>query len=262
MKKKFKVSILISVFNCEEYILDTLQSISNQTFKNWELIIVNDNSKDQTLDKIVNFKKKFKKKKKKLINLKKNLGAYKATNIGLKFCSGKYISFIDADDLMHKNKIKDQIKILDQNLEVGLVHNWYIEIDEKNNELTKKKNFFNQYEFNNIFPIENIICNSSTMFRKKILDEIKFYNKNIIYAYDYNFFLQIFKKYRIFGIKKFYTKYRIHKMQRSQDRRLQRQICKENIYFLNWSFKNKLISSSNIFKYFKVLLKNYLKFLF
>ena len=97
------------------------------------------------------------------------------------------------------------------------------------------------------------------MFKRKILNQINFYNKDIIYAYDYNFYLKVFKKYKFGLLKNFYTKYRVYKFQRTQNTNLKKTIAKENIYFLNWSKKNYLINKSNIFYYYKNLMINYLK---
>ena len=99
------------------------------------------------------------------------------------------------------------------------------------------------------------------MFRRKIIKELKFYNKNIFYSYDYNFYLKIFKKYKVKVIKNFYTLYRTHSKQRTKSKELKRIIYSENIIHLKWAKKNFLINRSNIFLFYTTYLKNFIKLL-
>lgn len=250
-----KVSVLMVAHNSELFIKDSINSVVDQEYSNWELVIINDASTDDTLTII----RQFKNKNIVVKNLSNNIGAYKATMLGLNYCKGKYISFLDSDDLMHKKKIIKQVKFLENNSKIPIVFNWYEKINHKNKILEKKKNFSDQTKFDLLFPVQNLICNSSVMFKRKILNQINFYNKDIIYAYDYNFYLKVFKKYKFGLLKNFYTKYRVYKFQRTQNTNLKKTIAKENIYFLNWSKKNYLINKSNIFYYYKNLMINYLK---
>jgi glycosyltransferase involved in cell wall biosynthesis len=258
MKKKIKVSIVMAAYNSEKYIKKSVQSILDQTYKNWELILVNDNSTDSTLNLIKNFRDK----KIKIINLKKNIGAYKATDLALKISKGKYIAILDSDDYSHKDRLKIQVKNLDSNPELGLVATYVKIVNENNKIINSIKAPIDQVNFNKIFPCENIICNSSVMFRAKILELIPFYSKEIKYSYDYFFFLRIFLNYRIKIINKFYTFYRYHEFQRTKLYTMQDKILKENFFYLNFSKKNYLINKNNYFlfikNYFKCLIKKFL----
>ena len=255
---KPKVSILMVVYNGQLFIKNAINSIIKQEYRNWELIIINDASIDNTLSII----KEFKNKKIIVKSISRNIGAYKATMLGLSFCKGKYICFLDSDDLMHKKKLLEQVNFLEKENKFVAVFNWYEKINYKNKINKKTKNIENQEKFNLLFPVENFICNSSVMFRRELLKKINFYDKNIIYAYDYNFYLKIFKKYKFGLIKKVYTKYRVHRFQRTQNIDLKKTIIKENLYHLRWSKKNYLIDKSNIFFYYKNLIVNYLKLFF
>jgi glycosyltransferase involved in cell wall biosynthesis len=81
-----------------------------QNYHNWKLIIVNDNSNDST-KRIID---KYKSNKIKIINLRKNVGAYKAVDIATKFIEGKYTAFLDSDDIFHPNKLSEQVKFLEK----------------------------------------------------------------------------------------------------------------------------------------------------
>lgn len=107
------VSIVIPVHNAEKYINETINSVINQTYQNWELILVDDCSTDKSIDKIKDIIKK--NKKIKLIKLKKNSGAAIARNTGIDEAKGKYICFLDADDIWDKEKIEKQIKFITKN---------------------------------------------------------------------------------------------------------------------------------------------------
>jgi len=251
-----KVSVVMTAYNSEEYINMSINSIVNQTYKNWEFVIINDHSNDGTEDILNNYKSK----KIKVLNLKKNIGPYRCLDLGFKLCAGKYIAILDSDDVSHKNRLKAQVVELEKNKNIGLVATWHKIINENN----KIINFIKTPEdskFNIIFPCQNLICNSSTMFRRKLIKELKFYNKNFFYSYDYNFYLKIFKKYKVKVIKNFYTLYRSHSKQRTKSKELKRIIYSENIIHLKWAKKNFLINRSNIFLFYTTYLKNFIKLL-
>lgn len=105
------VSILIPLYNSEKYILETLESSINQTYKNIEIIIVDDESTDNSLEIVSNYTKNHTN-----INIKiytqKNSGAQKARNLAFEKSSGKYIQYLDADDILSNNKIEEQMKLI------------------------------------------------------------------------------------------------------------------------------------------------------
>ena len=93
-----KISIILPNFNSEKYIKTTIKSILNQTFKKWELIIVDDNSNKNTLNILKNLKNK----KIKIIFLKRNKGVAYCRNLAIKKSSGEYLAFLDSDDIWNK----------------------------------------------------------------------------------------------------------------------------------------------------------------
>ena len=255
---KVKVSIIIAVYNSEKYIKYSIESIKKQTYKSWELIIINDCSTDSTKEII----DKYKSKKIKIINLKKNVGAYKATEFAFNRVKGKYVAILDSDDYSHSNRILSQVNQLEKNPQIGLVFTKYKCIDEKNKIIKniKKEKSISGYNFNKIFPCINLACNSSAMFRKKFIKELIFYNKNFFYSYDYNFYLKIFKVSKIKFINKFYTFYRIHPYQRTSIVK-KNVIYKENLYNLRWSASNGLINRRNILVFFTSYFKNFFQYI-
>lgn len=254
---KKKVSIIIVVYNCEKYIKYSIESIKKQTYKNWELLIVNDCSTDFTKQII----EKYESKKIKIFNLKKNLGPYKATEFAFTKIKGEYVAILDSDDYSHFNRIASQVEQLEKKPNIGLVFTKYKYVNEKNQIIKNIKNkIISKDYFNRIFPCINLACNSSAMFRKKFIKELNFYNKNCFYSYDYNFFLKIFKVSKIEIINKFYTFHRIHSYQRTNIIK-KKIIFKENLYHLKWSLKNGLINRNNFLIFLKSVFKNFCQYL-
>ena len=102
------ISIIIPVYNAEKFLDETINTVLNQTYKNFELILVNDGSKDKSVDVI----KKYNDKRIKLIDNKNNKGAALSRNDGIRKAKGRYICFLDADDLWNKEKLEKQINFM------------------------------------------------------------------------------------------------------------------------------------------------------
>ena len=104
------VSIVIPVYNCEKFLKDTIETIQSQTYKNWEALFVNDCSKDKSAEIIKNASTQDNRIK--LINLKENSGAAIARNTGMKEAKGRFIAFLDSDDLWQEEKLEKQLKFI------------------------------------------------------------------------------------------------------------------------------------------------------
>ena len=107
------VSIITPAYNAVAYIAETIESVLAQTYTNWEMLIVNDCSKDNTAEIVESYAKKDKRIK--LINLKQNSGAAAARNTAIQNAKGRYIAFLDSDDLWKKEKLQKQIEFMQQN---------------------------------------------------------------------------------------------------------------------------------------------------
>ena len=107
------VSIITPAYNAAAYIAETIESVLAQTYPNWEMLIVNDCSKDNTAEIVQSYAKKDKRIK--LINLKQNSGAAVARNTAIQNAKGRYIAFLDSDDLWKKEKLQKQIQFMQKN---------------------------------------------------------------------------------------------------------------------------------------------------
>lgn len=107
------VSIITPAYNAAAYIAETIESVLAQTYTNWEMLIVNDCSKDNTPEIVESYAAKDKRIK--LLNLKQNSGAAVARNAAIQNAKGRYIAFLDSDDLWKKEKLQKQLNFMQQN---------------------------------------------------------------------------------------------------------------------------------------------------
>lgn len=113
-----KVSIIVPLYNNKQYITKAIDSILNQSYTNWELIIINDKSTDG-VEKIL---ERYKDNDKiTILTNKKNRGCYFSLNRGIKNSVGEYIARLDSDDAMHKDKIKTQVEIFEKHPNVNMI---------------------------------------------------------------------------------------------------------------------------------------------
>ena len=194
-KKKKLVSIIIPYYKKKFFISKTIRSILNQTYKNFEIIIVYDDDDKFELNYLKKISK-FDKRIKILIN-KKNFGVSKSRNIGLKKSRGEYIALIDADDLWKRDKLKVQIQFMERNN--CLISHTDYEIINKNNKVIGYMPIKKSLNYNSlIFSCD--IGLSTVMISSKLKSKIKF--PNITTKEDYILWLRLSKKFNIYGIQK------------------------------------------------------------
>jgi teichuronic acid biosynthesis glycosyltransferase TuaG len=129
------VSIITPTYNAEKFIRATIESVQNQTYQNWEMILVDDASTDETVKIISDFAEKDSRIK--LFKFEKNSGNGFARNIALEKAVGKYIAYLDADDLWFPNKLEKQIEFLEEN-NLHFTFSFYDCIDEEGNSLNRR----------------------------------------------------------------------------------------------------------------------------
>lgn len=112
-KNKTLISIIVPVYNAEKFLNETIETVQNQTYTNWELLFIDDCSKDNSV-KIIS-EVITKDKRIKLFKNEKNSGAANSRNKGIKEANGKYICFLDSDDLWDKDKLEKQINFMEIN---------------------------------------------------------------------------------------------------------------------------------------------------
>ena len=194
------ISVVIPVYNSEKTIIQCLESVYNQTFKNIEIIIVNDGSTDNTLERIHRF---FLDKKinHKIIN-QKNKGVSRARNVGIKSSTGQYIAFIDSDDLWTKDKLEKQIGIIKRKKinVLGTLINTNRKTDDSNTCILKK------YRLKEML-FSNKLYTSSVVLKKEIIEKYNFFNEDMMYSEDYNLWLNISCDHDVYVLQEILTYY-------------------------------------------------------
>ena len=125
------VSIITPVYNSEEYLEETILSVINQTYKNWELLLIDDYSTDNSY-KII--EKYLTDERIKYLRNERNSGPAITRNVGLEKSKGEYIAFLDSDDIWAKNKLELQIDYMKKN-SIRICHGDYIFIDKNGKEI-------------------------------------------------------------------------------------------------------------------------------
>lgn len=209
MEEKLKISVVMPVYNGERFLEESINSILNQTFKDFEFIIINDGSTDKTL-KIL---KKFQKKDKRiiLINNKKNSGTSKSLNIGLEKAKGKYVACFCADDLSHRKRLEVEFNYLEKNSHIFLIGTSGIYIDENGREIRRFRKYDNYKLLAWRLRKSCSILFPSIMFRNKLKDENIYFDSNFAPADDYNLYFELLKhRKNLTNIPPFLVKIRVH----------------------------------------------------
>ncbi len=194
MGKYPKVSVIMSVYNSEKYLEEAINSVLNQTFQDFELIVIDDGSTDNSRRILESYRRHSKIKM--LIN-KHNEGVAAARNKALKISKGKYIAVIDADDIALPQRLEKEVRYLDKHPEIGLVGSFYYVIDENGKILKLITVPTTNEEIQEILIKHNCFAHSSIMFRRECLDTVGGYREAFQYALDYDFILRISEKYKV-----------------------------------------------------------------
>lgn len=205
-----KVSVIIPYYNGGEFIKDTLESILNQTYRNYEIIVVDDGSTDGSTDNSKGVLDSFKDKIRYFYQA--NEGISGARNRAIKESKGEYIALLDQDDIWYPEKLEKQVEVMNQNLDAGIVYSDCYYVNKKGDILYRvfeKQRAYSGWIFKNLF-IENFIPIPTVLIRKKILDEVGLFDKRYSFAEEYELFLRIARIYPVEYIDEPLAGYRIH----------------------------------------------------
>ena len=200
--KKGLVSIIMPTYNCGKFIAETIKTVIEQTYTNWELVIVDDCSKDDTEQVVSSFEDT----RIRYYRLEQNSGAAVARTTAMKYADGEYMAFLDSDDLWKKDKLEKQLKFMKNN-KYNFTCTAYEQVDEEGNKLgkiikTKKKAGYNR------ILLDCPVGNSTVMYNVAALG--KFEVPNIRKRNDDALWLQMLKKEKyIYGMNDVLMEYRI-----------------------------------------------------
>ncbi|MBY0123455.1 glycosyltransferase [Bacillus sp. S/N-304-OC-R1] len=188
------VSVIMPVYNAEKYVEVAIESAFNQTYKNIELIVIDDGSTDHSKEKISKMLSRNESDIKTYYYYQNNQGPSAARNFGVEKSSGTYLAFLDADDLYDQDKIRTQVNFLENNAQIDIVYNDLQVVDAKLNHLNilysegdfpDKETFLTNLFFRQIVPAP-----ASIMLKRHCFDRVS-YNPNLVYAEDYDFLIRL-----------------------------------------------------------------------
>ena len=236
MTSKPLVSVLMTIYNHRCYLEQSVESIRKQTYKNWELVAIDNGSTDGS-EKILS---KLRHKNIRSFFLKKNIGRTNCLNFGLNKCKGEYIAILDSDDISHKDRLILQINEFKKDKNLWLLATNFKFIG-KNGKLIKDKTLIKKQSNFNLrkLLINNLFAHSSIMYKKLLIKKIGKYPKKFKYAQDYAFFLKAYKKFKIRYLNKKLVKIRAPHKDSETGRNLNSSIqIIEKIKLLVWSGLN------------------------
>ncbi len=206
--KSPRITVLMSVYNDEKYLKKSIDSILNQTFKDFEFIIINDGSTDNTLGIL----KMYSDPRIKLITNPEQIGLSKSLNKGSHLAKGQYIARQDSNDISSSERLEKQVNFLEAKPECGLVGSWSYIMDENDKIIDKLTLLTEHNDIVTMLLTENQFVHSSVMFRKDCTDKVGGYNEKLKYAQDYDLWLRISEHYNVANIAEFlqYWRYERH----------------------------------------------------
>ena len=160
-----KVTVLMSVYNGEKHLREAIDSILNQTFGDFEFLIINDGSTDRTADILQSYQDS----RIKIIHNEKNIGLTKSLNKGLKLAKGEYLARMDADDISYPNRLEVQYEYMEKNPNVGIVGSWNDVIDDIGNTIGFWKCNYSSEEIYYILNFRNCLTHCSVLFKKELV---------------------------------------------------------------------------------------------
>lgn len=201
--KDITISIITPSYNSAQYIAETIDSVLNQSYENWEMIIIDDVSTDISPQIVRDYSAKDPRIK--LVQSDVNQGPAISRNIGIKVAEGRYIAFLDSDDTWNKDKLQLQYEIL-KDTDIALSYCSYECIDENSTPLNKIIRAKNKISYSDMLNFNHIGC-LTAIYDTNIIGKVYFRN---IGHEDYILWLDIIRKgYKTAGIDKVLANYRI-----------------------------------------------------
>lgn len=203
-----KISVIMPNYNGEKYIWEAIESILQQTFTDFELIIIDDGSTDHSWDII----QKYAERDTRIVVLKNKTNKHivYTRNIGITNAKWVYIAFLDSDDIAFPERLEKQIKIMENNKKIGICGS-NSEIIKGNGDKIGEKRFpQTNEECKNAIWYKNPFSQSTVVIRKKCFDEIGMYDDNFRNTEDLDMWIRIGTKYELYNIQETLVKYRIH----------------------------------------------------
>ena len=208
------VSVVVSVYNAEKVLDATLKSVLNQTYRNIEIIVVDDASTDSSRERILAYKDT----RIKPIFLEKNRHVCYAGNVGFQNAAGKYIALIGHDDMWRADKLEKQVSFLEEHPSYGVCFTWTNIVDDQGNTAnTENYSFYRTFNADNLgakrwsrklIVENNSFCAPSACIRSDVLKRTGYYRYALVQLQDYDLWIRVFGEGEVYLLQERVTYYR------------------------------------------------------
>ncbi|MCK4829810.1 glycosyltransferase, partial [bacterium] len=190
------IRVVMPVYNGDKYLKEAIESILQQTYQNFEFIVINDSSTDNTKEIL----KLYDDPRIMIINNSNNLGLTKSLNKGIKAAKGEYIARMDADDISLPHRFETQVKFLKNNSDYALVGSSYYQIDDREKIRSLIKVLTQNREIKEGLENQNWFGHGSVMMRKDAFHNVGGYHERYKYSQDYDLWLRMAENYKLANI--------------------------------------------------------------
>jgi len=197
------VSVIIHTYNNEKFIAETVESVLNQTYKDYEIIVVDDGSEDGTRDALIPYMQKIR------YHYKENGGIASAKNAGISLSETEFVAFLDHDDLWVPDKLQLQMEHFNENPQIGLVYAKYTSFRDGKELRTKPEKGYSGWIFKELLA-KSFIQTSTVVVKRECLDAAGPYDETFSLGDEYDMFLRIARKFQCGFVDKGLTRYRVH----------------------------------------------------
>lgn len=245
-----KISVIIPAYNCAKTINKTIESVLNQSFTDFELLVINDGSTDSTLDivsKIEDCRIKF--------FSYKNAGGNVSRNRGINYATGEFISFLDADDIWTPDKLATQLQAIDKNPTTKVAYSWTDYIDENGKFVCSGTHISHQGYVYEQLLVKNFLENGSNpLICKDALHRCGGFDESLVAGQDWDMWLRLAREFNFVAVPEVQILYRISASSLSCNLARQEKAC---LQVLNKAYSTspeslqhlKAYSFANLYKY-------------
>lgn len=201
-----EISVIIPAYNAELTIIETIQSVQQQTFQDFELIVIDDGSKDRTVELVHSLKDERLK-----IFSYENGGVCVARNRGVSHSTGEFIAFLDADDLWTSDKLELQLKALQEHPEAGVAYSWTCFMDEQGESLSFLSSPPYSFEGNvyqKLLVSDFIHSGSNTLIRRQAIESVGDFDSACAGCADWDYWLRLSVNWNFVVVSKHQILYR------------------------------------------------------
>ncbi|ENU2505986.1 glycosyltransferase family 2 protein [Escherichia coli] len=201
------ISVVMPVYNSEKYLAEAIQSILNQTHKNFELICINDGSTDKSQEIIEYFSSRD---ARIVVINQPNKGVVSSLNLAISLAKYDYIARMDADDISHPTRLDKQIRYMTSNKDISILGTAYNYVDINGRVLKTRKPPQNDSRIKGIMLFGSPLCHPSVMFNKRLIGMDLYYDNDFKHCEDYELWTRLYGKFKFGNLPDVLLDYRIH----------------------------------------------------